>query len=159
MLFQVRKHYKLFANPSLKTKQKAAVTKTEIRPSLHAFNQIRPAPKYYFHKLPELEVSISSEQDITSLTSLPLTKEPIRTSKTSKNSLLRNPIPKKKNSKPEQALRPTHKAILNNYIDDFFSEPAQEEVQESDHFACLDFQMNPPANDEIITVNESSEML
>jgi len=159
MLFQVRKHYKLFANPSLKTKHKAAVTKTEIRPALHAFNQTRPAPKYYFHKLPELEVSTSSDQDIASFTNSTSINEPAQTKKATKKPLLRNPISRKKNSKPVQAPRPTHKVILNNYIDDFFTEPAQKEAQENDHFACLDFQINSPANDEIITVNEPSEMV
>jgi hypothetical protein len=182
MLFQIRKHYKLFSNPTFQVKQKKSITRAAIRPAaLEVNSQNRPASKYYFHKLPELEVSISSDhdiasyklpelevsvssdQDIASFANKTFIKESVLTKdatrKTAKKSLLRNPISKKKKLKPVQVARPTHKVILNNYIDDFFIEPAQKEIQESDHFACLDFQINSPANDEIITVNKPSEMV
>jgi len=159
MLFQIRKHYKLFITPELKTKHKAAEAKTSIRPTLHTFNQDKPAPKYYFNKLPELEVSISSDHDIASFTKTPFMNGSALSKTTPKKASIRNSFTKKKRSKPEQAPRPTHKVILNNYIDDFFAEPEHKEAQENDHFACLDFKINSPANDEIITVNEPSEMI
>lgn len=130
MLFQVRKYYKLFSNLKLKAKhkQKTAMTSAAIRPAtLDANNQNRPTSKYYFHNRPELEASISSDHDMASFTKAPLM------------------------NKPKQVPRPTHKAILNNYIDDFFCDPLPTEVSENNHFAGLDFQINAPINDEFIT--------
>ena len=161
MLFQIRKHYKLFSNPKLQAthNQKAAETKTSSRPTLHTFNQEKPAPKYYFNKLPELEVSISSDHDIASFTKKPFMNGSALSETTLKKASIRNSFTKKKRPKPEQAPRATHKVILNNYIDDFFTEPEHKEVKENDHFACLDFQVNSPANDEIITVIEPTEVI
>jgi len=159
MLFQIRKHYKLFITPEMKTKHKTADTKTSIRPTLHTFNQEKPAPKYYFNKLPELEVTISSEQDIASFTNTPFIKNLALTKTITKRALIRNSVTKKKKTKPQPEQRSTHKAILNNYIDDFFSAPQAEEIQQSDTLSFLDLQISSPANDEIITVNEPSEMV
>ena len=147
MLFQIRKHYILFSTPELKTQHKAITAKTAPSPSLNINNQNKSSSKYYGHKLPELEVSISSDQDIASFTNTSFIKNLALSKKTTKKASIRNSVTKKKKTKPVPEPRPTHKAILNNYIDDFFSAPSPAEIQQPDFLPFLDRQIASPAND------------
>jgi len=131
--FQIRKHYILYTvPPSQKSRpvQKLKTTKpqTESLPTINLERQTqnKHQPNYYFHKLPQPEVSISSDQDLAFLSK-----------KTPKPILTRTP-------KPTQATK--HKAILNNYIDDFFSVSSPDEFQEP--------VFQKPIDDEFITVLE-----
>jgi len=128
-------------------------------PSLNINNQNQSSSKYYGHKLPELEVSISSDQDIASFTNTPFIKNLALNKKTTKKVSVQNSVTKKKKNKLAPEPRPTHKEVLNNYIDDFFSAPPQAEIQQPDFLPFLDRQITSPANDEIITVNEPTEMI
>lgn len=142
--FQIRKHYVLFSNSldqKTRPEQKLKTTKpqTAKRPamSLEPKIQNKPQPDYYFHKLPEPEVSISSNQDLAFLSK-----------KTPKPKPTRSPNPL---GTPKSGLTTKHKGILNNYIDDFFS------VSPPDEFQQAVFQepvFQKAIDDEFITVVE-----
>ena len=161
MLFQVRKHYILFSEPKLKTTLKPKIATHKKTTAYSTFNEKssnRPASKYYFPKLPELEVTVSSDQDIASFTNTPSIKSTINSKVATKHSIKRS-VTKKKKAKQAPSASSTHKAILHNYIDDFFSETTPAEVQHPDILPYLDLQISSPAIDEIITVNEPTEMV
>jgi hypothetical protein len=161
MLVQVRKQYMLFSKLKLEKKHRAvnrAVSKKPIQPTHDVNHHYITASQYYSHRLPELEVSISSDRDIATLTNTPFLKNLVRKAATKKTSI-RQSVTKKKKTKPEPEPRSTHKTILNNYIDDFFAPSATIEIEPSEARHFLDRQITAPANDEIITVNEPTEMV
>jgi len=84
--------------------------------------QNRPSSDYYFHKLPEPEVSFSLGQgDIV----------------------------------PSEKVAGSHgQIILNNYIDDFFSESPQKIEQELEQLSSLNYHVESSSEDEFITVME-----
>jgi len=131
-LFQIGKHYILSSVSSLKPKQKEVKPSSACRPAANLNRRIqnKPPSDHYFYKLPEPEVSISSEQSSAFLTQeRPLTPQ----TSASKNKL-----------------------ILNNYIDNFFSAAPPTEAQEIDSSAFLNFQTDSAEEDEFITVIEPS---
>lgn len=143
MLFRVRKLYLSFAAPGLKTRQKILKPqKLKQQKSIKLKRTKSPALKlnrnaqshlptnYYYDKLPEPEVSISSDQDIAFLT--------------------------KKTFKPKMDSLSKNKDILNSYIDDFFPVSPSKSVQKPDDLAFLNYQISSPSDDEIITVVESN---
>jgi hypothetical protein len=151
----------LFSAPKLKATLKPKVAKHKKTTPYSAHDEKasnRPASKYYFPKLPELEVTVSSDQDIASFTNTPFIRNTFNTKAPTFKPSTNNSVNKKKKEKQRPKAVSTHKTILNNYIDDFFSEPAPTEIQRQDIVPLLDLQINPPANDEIITVNEPTEM-
>jgi len=142
--FQIRKHYVLFSNSSdqkTRPEQKLKTTKpqTAKRPAMSLEPKIhnKPQPDYYFHKLPEPEVSISSNQDLAFLSKK--TPKPIPT---------RSPKPLRT---PKSGLTTKHKGILNNYIDDFFSVSPSDEFQQA---VLQEPVFQETIDDEFITVVE-----
>jgi len=128
MLLQVGKLYISSTPPNQKSKYKG--TKTQ---STGYFNnkpdgniQKKPTSDHYSYKLPEPEVSISSEHE-----SPPLTHNA--------TSVIRKPHPSK------------NTAILNGYIDDHFSE-----TQKNNQAEISGSQWNSDTDDEIITITEPS---
>ena len=147
LLFKIRSHYLLSSALKLKAQQKSRATKRLQQSSIKSDLQYKPASPYYYHKLPEPEVSISSEQEIAPFT----------------NSMFLRKITNKvdttnSTTKPSSVSQSTHKAILNNYIDDFFSSSVIE-VAPSSHKPFANPSISAPANDEIITVDETNEMV
>lgn len=165
LLVQVRKQYFLFSKLKSEKKHRAVnrpvsrlVNKKTIQATIDANHHYIAASQYYGHKLPELEVSISSDQDIATFTNTPFLKNLARKAATNKASI-RQPTSKHANPKLTPEPSSTHKAILNNYIDDFFAPSLTIEAQSPEPLHSLGRAMNAPANDEIITVNEQSEMV
>jgi len=145
LLIQIKKHYILCSKPKLDKKHRP-VNKKAIQPKLNVNHHYKAGSKYYGHKLPELEVSMSSDQDIATFTKTPFLKD-----------LALKTAIKKKKTKPVSEPRSTHKAILNGYIDDCFSAHIPAETEQTASLTFLDLKVDLPANDEIITVNEPSE--
>lgn len=161
LLIQVRKHYKLLSKPKLEKKQRTVsrtTNKRTIQTALDVNHHYKAASQYYGHKLPELEVSISSDQDIASFSNSSFLKNLSRQAATNKDRA-HNSVTQKKQKKPNPESQPTHKAILNSYIDDCFASSPAIETEASEALNFLDQQESSPANDEFITVNEPTEMV
>jgi hypothetical protein len=132
--------------------------KKAMQPILDANHHYVAASQQYGQKLPELEVSITSDQDIATFTNSPFLKDLMLKTTTNKP-LITNPVINKKKLKPAPEQTKTHKAILNHYIDDFFSASQATEMQQSTPSNFLNLSVNTPVNDEVIIVNEPSKMV
>ena len=151
-LFQITKHYILCAISSHKTKRKYAKPQTTCRSDNNSNqdNKTLSPLNYYNYKLPEPEISISSERSaifhlkdihFQSLTPSFQTKEAPKQ------------IPK---TKTKTTLAPQEKSVLNNYIDDFFSVSPKADSSKSCKSPLIEHTINSPANDEFITVQKTN---
>jgi len=133
---QISKYYFLSSASSLARRQKRKLKQKNSKPytlhhpttNLNLGAQSLPPLDYYFYKLPEPEVSVSSEQDII--------------------------IVEKEIPRPILTTTPKNKTILNNYIDDFFSVAPPKRAQQSKISDILSYQVTPPEKNEVITLSE-----
>lgn len=133
-IFQIRKLYIQAAVDRAQTKLRD--TRASSHPDtskLHQTRTERPSA-YAFNKLPEPEVSFSSVQDDVMLS--------------------------KKIAHTKNIAASNNKAILNNYIDNFFPEPPPKTIQEPEQLPSFNYHVDSSAEDEFITVmEENAEMV
>jgi hypothetical protein len=134
--FQIRKLYLQSRVRNVELRPRAIKGSRQRDSSRQPVGQNQVAPHYSFHKLPEPEVSFSPSQEEV---------------------IFNKQVVEKKSVSVSQGMAvSTHKTILNNYIDDFFSEPAEEEIQYLEQLPFINYPSHSPAEDEFITVMEEN---
>ena len=145
-LFQITKHYILCAVSSHKTKRKYIKPLTICRSDNNSTEDKKTLLplNYYNYKLPEPEISISSERSaIFHLKDIHFQSQA-------------TPFQTKEAPKPKPTFASQNKSVLNNYIDDFFAISPKEDSTKTYKLPCIEHTINSPANDEFITVLEPS---
>jgi len=132
--YQIRKLYIQAAAHKAQTKLRESRASSYRDTSRHNRVSNKRMSAYDFHKLPEPEVTFSSVRDEIIFSQKITNATNIAVTK--------------------------NKAILNNYIDDFFPEPPSKAKQEPEQLPSFNYHVDSPAEDEFITVmEENAEMV